>query len=347
MKAITDIKHLIKVLLKRETVYFRSNKLDSIDIFTTPDIKNINTKKYTQIVGIDGIGFSGSSAITDFLAEFSDCTVYGGVDMKENPDRGIENSYEVDFFRDPYGVLELEKICNNNVTRIRNKAISDFIELTKNNYLSNCPLYDTYYLSETRKFLESLIDYIIPIKENVKTYVPKKLSVSEYRSIAKSYIKNFLEGIESEKNLILDNVMSIGEGNTPLLSDYFGNFKLIYVYCDPRDIYARARLFPGNDWVPVDPQLFCKFFLREFPLYLHNQNQNILCVSFDEFCQKYDKVSIQIMNFLGLSEKEHIHKYKYFNPSISVNNTKVYKKLENQEPIDYIYKNLKEYCWSE
>ncbi|MCI6798994.1 MAG: hypothetical protein MR970_05995 [Spirochaetia bacterium] len=71
-----------------------------------------NSSPYSKLVAIDGIaGFAGSSAITDFLAEFSECTVYGGVDMRENPDRGEENNYEVDFFRDAYGVLELEKIC--------------------------------------------------------------------------------------------------------------------------------------------------------------------------------------------------------------------------------------------
>lgn len=69
-----------------------------------------NSSPYSKLVAIDGIaGFAGSSAITDFLAEFSECTVYGGVDMRENPDRGEENNYEVDFFRDAYGVLEFVK----------------------------------------------------------------------------------------------------------------------------------------------------------------------------------------------------------------------------------------------
>ena len=54
-----------------------------------------NSSPYSKLVAIDGIaGFAGSSAITDFLAEFSECTVYGGVDMRENPDRGEENNYE-------------------------------------------------------------------------------------------------------------------------------------------------------------------------------------------------------------------------------------------------------------
>lgn len=54
-----------------------------------------NSSPYSKLVAIDGIaGFAGSSAITDFLAEFSECTAYGGVDIRENPDRGEENNYE-------------------------------------------------------------------------------------------------------------------------------------------------------------------------------------------------------------------------------------------------------------
>ena len=51
------------------------------------------------------------------------------------------------------------------------------------------------------------------------------------------------------------------------------------------------------------------------------------------------------MNFLNLDEKDHIDKFKFFNPKESINNTQVWKKLENQEPIDYIFKNLKEFCY--
>ncbi len=348
MKIITALKHIIKVIFKREKIYFIPYKNENvIDIFdlNTQNLAQKNNNKYQYIIGIDGIGFSGSSAVTDFLAEFSTCTVFGGVDMRENPERGIMNTYEVDVFRDPYGILDLEKICYTNVTRIRNKAINDFINLTIQNYRGSCPLYDDYYLFETQKFLNNILDYTIPLFEKQKSYIPKRLSISEYRKYANNYISSFLGNIESKKNLVLDNFLSIGEPNSKIFNDYFGNYKLIYVYSDPRDIYARARLQPGNDWVPVDKELFLKFYTREFPLFIKNTDKNILCVSFDEFCNDYDKVATKIMQFLDLKETEHINKFKYFDPKKSINNTKVYTKIENQEVINYIYNNLKQYCW--
>ena len=51
------------------------------------------------------------------------------------------------------------------------------------------------------------------------------------------------------------------------------------------------------------------------------------------------------MDFLGLEETNHVEKYKYFDPKVSINNTGVWKKLENQKPIDFIFDNLKEFCY--
>ena len=52
--------------------------------------------------------------------------------------------------------------------------------------------------------------------------------------------------------------MSVGRPENGMLKDYFGDYKVLMNYCDPRDVYARARLQPGNDWVPVNPEIFVK-----------------------------------------------------------------------------------------
>lgn len=347
MSILVFVKHIVKLFLGREKlkISFIPHYKNKIDLYFDYFEKIENVEKCERIVAIDGVGFCGSSAVTDFLAEFSRCTVFGGVDMRENPERGAENSYEVDFFRDPYGLLDLEKICYTNVTRIRSRAISDFMTITVNNYRSNCPLYDKNYLYETNKFLHNIMNYVLDLGNKVYSYIPKNLTVVEFRKYANEYLNGFLKGIKSKEILVLDNLMSVGEGNKDLLSQYFGDNKLIYVYSDPRDIYARARLQQGNDWVPVDPELFVKFYLREFPSYLKSKYKNILCVSFDRFCNEYDSVANEIMDFVGVSEKEHEFKFKYFDPSKSINNTKVWGKIDNQAAIQYIYQHLKEYCY--
>ena len=79
--------------------------------------------------------------------------------------------------------------------------------------------------------------------------------------------------------------------------------------------------------------------------YLNDTNSNTLITNFDDFCNDYETQAKKIMDFLGLEEKDHVDKFKYFNPNVSINNTGVWRKLENQKPIEYIFDNLKEFCY--
>lgn len=348
--------HLVKILTGKEKINIslvqqskeKAIPLDGVCFYDNIENMEVLNNHFKSLVAIDGCGFSGSSAVTDFLAEFNNMTSIGGVDLRENPDRGIDNCFEFDFFRDANSIFELEKICYSNVGRIRDKAIHNFIKVCNDYYNSGISCFDDFFYNEAKKFIKNITDYTIQCSPEWISYVPKRLTVKEYRNYAKQFLLSVLNNISKNDILVVDNLMAISDPNVELLKDYFGDFKIIYVYSDPRDVYARARLEPGNDWVPKAPDIFVKFFLRVFPNYLQKSKENnspILCISFDEFCNHYENVSKEIMGFLDLNEEDHIYKFKFFNPNISINNTRVYKKLENQEPIKYIYEQLKEYCY--
>lgn len=350
-KPLVFIKHIAKLILKRETLNFERTYIedkDSLVFFDNIDYEKLkikNTNVYKNLISIDGPGFSGSSAFGDLLGEFSNCTSLGGVDLRENPERGADNAYEIDFFREPNGIYDLEKICFTNVGRIRDEAIHQFIRICKKYYHSGISIYDDYFYNLSKLFVKNITDFTIKTSEKSVTYVPKKLSVKEYRAYAKEFLTSFIKNIPSKENLILDNIMSISKPDIDTLYDYFGDFKLLYILSDPRDIYTRARLAPGNDWVPVNPEIFVRSWNRVVPEYKNSKNKSLLCLSFDELCNNYDSVLNKLMSFLNLNESAHINKFKFFNPNVSINNTNIWNKLKNQEPINYIYKNLKEYCY--
>lgn len=301
-----------------------------------------NKKKFKKLVAIDGIaGFAGSSAITDFLGEFSNVTSLGGVDMQENPDRGAENSFECDFFRDSHGVYELEKICYFEDDRIQDGAIRDFLKLVqKNNDCKNISFYQDSYLIKTRNFLNELIDYTVDWDYPLLNYFVKKLTVPQYRRIASKYLKSLLETIPSEEYLVMDNMASITNPKKDVLSGYFGNTKILASCRDPRDIYTAARNLPGNDWVPKDPKVFVKWYENYWNKFQYKKNKNVLLIRFEDFVFNYDKTSKKITKFLGLSESTHLNKRKYFNPEVSKNNIGIYKNYADQSAIKYIEKNL-------
>lgn len=350
-KLLTFIKHLAKVILKKETLRFEknysseNNPLIFFENLNEEFLVSKNNRKYQTLIAIDGPGFSGSSAVTDLLGEFSNCTSLGGVDLRENPERGSDNCYEVDFFREVNGIYDLERICYTNVGRIRDAAVHNFIKVCLDYYDSGIPFYDDFFLNQAKLFVKNITDFCIKTSETKVTYVPKNLTIDQYRKYAQEFLLSFIRNIPSNKYLILDNLMAISKPDIKTLHDYFGDFKLIYVTCDPRDIYARARLQPGNDWVPVDPVIFVKSWNRVAAKYLHTEDNSLLCVSFDELCNNYELTKLKLIDFLKLDVTKHSQKLSFFNPEISINNTKVWKKLDNQKPIDYIYSELKEYCY--
>lgn len=306
---------------------------------TTPPV---NKKKFKKLISIDGIaGFAGSSAITDFLGEFSNVTSIGGVDMKENPYRGTSNSFEFDFFRDAHGIYELEKICYFEDDRIQDGAIRDFIELVnKNNKCKHISFYQDDYLIKTKEFLNEIIDFTVDWDYPLLNYFVKKLSVTQYRKIAAKYLKSLLETIPSEEYLVMDNMASITNPKPDIISDYFGDIKILASCRDPRDIYTAARNLPGNDWVPADPEIFVKWYENYWHKFQYQKNKNVLFIRFEDFIFDYDKTSAKITKFLGLSDSNHINKFTYFNPKISINNIGIYKTYKDQNAIKYIEKNL-------
>lgn len=356
MKLLSAAKHIVKTLIGREKIRFEpvikdipviTNKASIFyDNLDETKLITANKNQYKHLIDIDGIGFSGSSAVTDFLAEFSNCTVWGGVDLRENPERGCENGFEFDFIRTPGGVLDLERICTHNCSRIKDKAIHDFIEVTESYYHSTIPFFnDDYFYNQSKKFLKNIIAFAFADSESHITYCTKKITLQEYRNYAHEYIKSILNNIPSKEYLVCDNLMSIGFSSAEILNDYFGNYKKIYSWCDPRDVYARARLMPGNDWVPKNPEIFVMNFKHNHAIRINNPEKNTLLTNFDDFCNNYELESKKIMDFLEITEDQHTEKYKYFNPKISINNTGVWRKLEDQKPIEYIFENLKEYCY--
>lgn len=333
----------IKKLLNGDEILRIESKIDISrfdNISRIEESKNIN--KYKTLISCSGCGFSGSSAVTDFLAEFSECTALGGVTDDEN--RGKAEAYEVDFFRDTYGILGLENIVSSLSRRLQSDFMNKFIGRSFENYNSKCPIYDEYYLARTKQLVDKLLDYKIPLDNKKVRYYLTDLNTELYREIAAEYIRDILGNVSSKTFLVLDQFLTLRNPDKDILGQYFDNYRIIFVWSDPRDIYVRARNH-NVDWIPKLPEAFVKHFIMNTVNYLNTDNDNVLCISFDELCYQYDETAKKICDFLGLNEDMHNKKFAYFNPIDSVKNTKLWKDYEDKEAINYIYEKLKMYCW--
>lgn len=339
------IKHTIKVLNRQEIIRFQpllpknwlSKNGDRV-------LCAKNDSVYKTIVSCSGCGFSGSSAVTDYLAEFDVCSAFGGVTDDES--RGRNEAYEIDFFRDENGIYDLEKVICSPTYRSNNSAIHNFIVNVIKNYESKCPFYDDIYLEESKKFINDLIDFEIPLFGGDKDYVTKRLTGKQFRLRAASYIDTILRNIKSKDNLILDQFLTLDYLDFTELDEYFKSYKIIFVWSDPRDMYVRA-MNHNVSCMPQDPESFVKYFKRRTNGYLSCNHANLLTISFDRLCYNYDSETSKVKSFLGLSDRNHKKKYLYFNPIESKKNTRLWQTYKDSSAIQYIYDNLNEYCISD
>lgn len=340
-------------------------------------------KSYENLICLTGFGHSGSGALLDYLAEFEDTTVFGYHDVQYSgkPRKKNEKVFEIDLFRLPCCVFDIEKVLNKGNHLLENQVIKMFIHFAQYFYLQG-EIYTDEFWRLTQKFIDDIIDFKIESKngssismfngftalnrpnyKNVKSpmmsntkegktiYYLKKMSIQEYRKIANEYITSFLKTIESKKNLVLDQVLttSMPEIHTKIEFLESGGAKpmCIAVFRDPRDVYVTGFLL-NEGWIPKNPVDFVKWYHhRGTPAWFEENHPNYKIVRFEDLVLNYDKTTDEINDFLGLDKNNHIKKKKYFNPIVSVKNIGIHKNFNDQKAIEYIKNNLKQYCWEE
>ena len=139
---------------------------------------------------------------------------------------------------------------------------------------------------------------------------------------------------------------------------FFDDIKSIVVDRDIRDIYMTAVTYSKglNDLVPVysriigafDIDIFIKRqkILRMKTNYL--TNSNILRIKYEDMVERYNDTCTEIQAFLGIHERDHIEKMKYFNPEVSRNNIALWKGANKDQlkAISRLENELPELCYN-
>lgn len=166
---------------------------------------------------------------------------------------------------------------------------------------------------------------------------------------AKCYTDELIRasGADPEQTVVFDQVF---EGNAPQnCFPFFRDPKAIVVDRDPRDLwlvskYARdakgeARFMPRQD-----VKVFVEYYKRIRENQERKDTDRILFIRFEDAIYNYDETVKRIENFLGC--KNHAEPKKYFNPEISINNTRLIDRYPQcKEEIEYIEQMLPEYLF--
>ena len=228
--------------------------------------------------------------------------------------------FEIDFIRRYGGCFSLEDICNDSSLDFKNIKISNFINLIEYYFQTDIPIYNDKFLQLSHEFVEKLTykkikladpmaaneafryisarrkDYknltspfLYDNRDNRYFYYLKDLSTMQYRTIAKEYLINFLNTIESKNNLVLDVALSDGSADFDKYEDYIGNYKMITVYRDPRDVWMTGLILQ-QPWIPRNKEDFIFWFkdMHNIDKYLNSNDPRQLVLRFEDLVLDYD-----------------------------------------------------------
>lgn len=333
-----------------------------------------------KLIVTTGYMGSGSSAVTDLLAEYENVNCSNGC-------------FEYVFLHCPNGLFDLEDklLIGNNALR-SDEALHSFkktmhaLYINNGNWTSNyrkflSPDFEKMYLDFVRELspycLEDVYWYYQQNPENIrmklqlllgkilrklsrgKIALPTPLSYKDmmvaYPSKEEFYeaSRNFLDavfgkmGIE-EQNIVLDQLLL--PHNLNRIDDYFDdNLRVIVVDRDPRDVYLlnkyvwtrTGQIIPYS----MDAAVFCDMY-RKIRENAKCSDKRILKIHFEDLVYNYQSTVRKITKFIGLDEEAHVHQQQNFDPRKSINNTQLFvRNIFSDDGIPMIEERLGAYCY--
>lgn len=344
-------------------------------------INSIDYKKVMKkLIVPTGYMGSGSSAVTDLMSEYENCS-------------NEFKSYEYVFLHCPNGLFDLEDelMYGNNAIK-SDYSIRTFYEQMKKLYDKKYWWVGNYkkiigpqFMKYTQEFVDSITEFHFdgywymhqepnfkmicklvlrkPIKiifrnklfndKILKYNDGMKLSFIEKKDFykeANKYIYNIINNISHNvDNVIMDQLLL--PFNMYRVDNYFGDdLRAIIVERDPRDVFILNKYVWKEKKIsipyPTDVETFCKYYKKMRKSEHPTNSKKVLRVHFEDLIYKYEETVKTIENFVGFDSDKHINKKRRFNPDLSIKNTQLFNgKTDYENEIKIIEKELKEYLY--
>lgn len=331
---------------------------------------SVGVKKY-RFLDLSGYVFTGKHAVIDLMREFKGYRV-------------PRFDFEFNLVRIQGGIRDLETALVDDWSPVRSDAaIRHFKKLIKRFSERNRILsprtwfsavgwdYDGFYGNQFSRLSEEYINNLVAISWKVGWPYPlaeissfelflRKIKCKILRmqdaydfEIYLTTSEHFLEKTRAYLNKLLsvgadDNVNTLVMHNVfepfnPMRAmRYFYSAKSIVVDRDPRDNYVAGLKFLA---------LPAKEFIKRYRLYrdiarsFGPDSKDVLRIQFENLVLDYDEVVPRIINFLEEDPSIHVAPKSCFNPAMSSKNVGIWKTHENQEDIEMIADELKEYLY--
>jgi len=332
-----------------------------------------------KIITCTGYGGTGSSAITDLLKEF-DCGLsmgdaefwflqdYDGISDLEYFLIDGNHRSKVSLAIERYikyiqkNNSFYSKIFATNFIKYSNEYIESLIDArfkkalsyyeVDNNFLRvwHFKIYPRLQLLARKILRQNTFEFSPYIPLINKTYsIPDR---SRFYKKTKKYTHNLFNLLDVDnkyKFLAFDQL--VPTTNISRYLNYVENMKVVVVDRDPRDLYLLNEIqWKGASYV-CDTSNVYEYIDWYKTMRLHRKSEkksdNILYIMIEDLIYNYEKTLNKLYKFLDLTEEEHTHKRKHFNPEISITWTRLWEKNPNYtHQVKIIEEQLSEYCYN-
>lgn len=335
-----------------------------------------------KIVAIQGIYYSGSSALIGMFHEFDNIRVVGYSDSSWSVPGAKDKMLDSEcLFFSSSGFIEMISAFHDAAPEVMDQKIRIFISKI-NNVIKNGgfsafekipELYSDTFKIITRKFLLKILYLDEHTREYMQTrlfptaayenddasydscnfmfgsgkkryvfYRFADLTQEEFRCAVSEYLNHFFSILSGNEYIVYDQLLP--RKSLEVVNEYLATpIKQIVIYRDPRDQYVSANR-RGTDWMPRTPRGIKDHNIRRLQEFPAN-NQNRLIIRFEDIVLNYEKTKKRVMDFLGLKPENHIAPKSVFDPAISVANIGAWRQYHRQEFMQEIEKELGEYCF--
>ena len=321
---------------------------------------------------------SGSSAVTDFISEFDGVKSLTSNEFRfaHDPDGLSELEYNLveNFNRHNSGhaLKRYKKLVDYNSKHLISKRYEPFFdnrwkelsykyieELTDFSYPGFWQ-YDFYDKGAIYEFISKFPERVMhatiwrnkPDKHlffNKITTLASNPGEERFLKITRKYTTELLKAANKENKPILMVDQILPSSNIERHMRYFDNMKAFVVDRDPRDQYLLAKYEWNDSGVPHDVETFCKWFkyvraTKNKELY---DEDKVMFIQFEDLVYNYEETTKKIMKWINLSEKNHIRIKEYFNPDISIKNTRYWESHpQYKKEAEEIAKKLPEFLYT-
>ncbi len=334
--------------------------------------------KKIKIITATGFGGTGSSAITDLLKEF-DCGRSLGSDEfwflqdfngisdleyylidgnhRSKVDLAIKR-YQAYVYRNNFFY---KKFFGNDFINLSNRYILSLIDSKFLKSLSifdvSSPIFKFFIFNFSIKIQFIFFLLFKSIKKEFNPFIPK---VTKYYSCndrirfyssTKDYTSSLFNLLNPSKNLdFIAFDQLVPAINTHRYFNYVDNMKVIIVDRDPRDLYLLNMLrWKGASYIcdTKDVYSFISWYrsMRNYNLY-GKSDENILFLRFEDLVYNYESTLSYLLDFLNLNHSSHIKRKFFFNPDLSIKNTKLwFSSNQYNYEVKLIESELAEFCY--